>query len=43
MRRREMEISRGSPPDAQTNLVSQVRREDAQLSPDLAFLLGEDQ
>jgi len=42
MRRREMEISRGSAPDAQTNLVSQVRREEAQLSPELAFLLGED-
>ncbi len=42
MRRREMEISRGSPPDAQTSLVSRARREEAQLSPDLAFLLGED-
>jgi hypothetical protein len=42
MRRREMQISRGSPPDARINLVSQVRHEEADLSPDLAFLLGED-
>ena len=43
MRRREMEISRGLPPEAQINLVARVRREAPQLSPDLAFLLGEDQ
>jgi hypothetical protein len=41
MRRREMEIARGSP-DAEAGLVPRVRHEEAQLSPDLAFLLGED-
>ena len=42
MRRREMEISRGPRPGTQINPLSQIRREDNPLSPDLAFLLGED-